>query len=329
MAVNFKDYYQILGVSPNATEEEIKKAYRRLARKYHPDVNPGDKAAEEKFKDINEAYEVLSDPEKRRQYDQLKAGWGSAPSGWEEIKFDFGDLGDLFGRRGPSGFSDFFEMFFGAGRARRAGFATRGRDQEAEISISLEDAHRGAKRTVTIQAEEPCADCKAEGFARGQLCSACRGLGFVRRPRSLEVAIPAGVREGSTIRLAGQGGFGRPPGDLYLRVRIEPHALFKLIGEQDVQIELPIAPWEAALGTKVKVPTLDGPVEVTIPAGSQGGQRLRLRGQGLRNRAGGRGDQYVKLKIVIPTRMTTKERELFQQLAASSTFDPRELMTRK
>jgi DnaJ-class molecular chaperone len=217
-------------------------------------------------------------------------------------------------------------MFFGT---RRAGFAMRGRDLQADISISLEDAHRGAKRTVTIQAEEPCANCNGEGFARRPLCPACRGLGFVRRPRSLEVAIPAGVREGSTIRLAGQGGFGRPPGDLYLRVKIESHPLFKLVGEHDVQIELPIAPWEAALGAKVKVPTLDGPVEVTIPPGSQGGQRLRLRGQGLRNRAGGRGDQYVKLKIVIPTRMTSKERELFQQLATSSSFDPRELIRRK
>jgi curved DNA-binding protein len=340
MAVKFRDYYEVLGVSRNASEDEIKKAYRKLARKHHPDVNPGDKTAEGKFKELNEAYEVLSDPEKRKRYDQLGANWKAGadftpPPGWEGARVDFGDLGDLFGGgRGPSGFSDFFESLFGdarrAGARAGPGFAMRGNDVEAEITLSLEEAHRGTTRSLTLQTTERCFDCGGSGSKDGKLCPTCRGAGVVRRPKTLDVNIPAGARDGSVIRLARQGepGTGNAPaGDLFLRVTIQPHRFFTVVNGDDVQIDLPVAPWEAALGAKVSVPTLDGPVEMTIPAGTQGGQKLRLRGQGLNRRGGGRGNQYVRLKIVNPEKMTNREKELFERLAAESRFNPRELIT--
>jgi curved DNA-binding protein len=341
MAVQFRDYYDVLGVSKTATKDDIKSAYRKLARKYHPDVNPGDKSAEEKFKELNEAYEVLSDPEKRKKYDALGPNWKAGqdfrpPPGWEGAKVeygDFGDMGDIFGGRGGGGFSDFFESLFGGRRGARAGagFAMRGQDVEAEIPLTLEEAHRGLKRSITLQLSETCPDCRGSGSKDGKtVCPTCHGAGAVRRPKSLEVTIPVGVRDGSVIRLAGQGepgSNGAAAGDLFLRVRIQPHRLFNRVGENDVQIELPVAPWEAALGAKVSVPTLDGPVEMTVPPGAQAGQRMRLRGQGLNRRGGGKGDEYVKLKIVNPPKLTPKERELFEKLAAESRFNARELMT--
>ncbi|MGE0128566.1 MAG: DnaJ C-terminal domain-containing protein [Blastocatellales bacterium] len=352
MAVKFHDYYQTLGVARGASEDEIKKAYRKLARKYHPDVNPGDKSAEEKFKELSEAYEVLSDAEKRRRYDQLGANWkagadftpppGWGPYGgrhgaWENVRVDYGDLGDIFGgAAGARGFSDFFETLFGAkgargargGAARGAGVAMRGQNVEAEMEIGLEDAHRGATRAIKIQTSVPCPECNGAGGINGRPCPTCRGAGIVAQPKTLDVSIPAGVREGSVIRLAGQGEPGTgaaPPGDLLLRLRLKPHRLFSVTPEGDVQIDLPVAPWETALGARVNVPTLDGSVEMTIPAGAQGGQRLRLRGLGLNRRSGGRGDEYVRLKIVTPPNPTETERALFEQLAAESRFNPREL----
>jgi len=337
MAVQFRDYYDVLGVPRAANEDEIKTAYRKLARKYHPDVNPGDKSAEEKFKEINEAYEVLSDSDKRKRYDQLGQNWKAGqdftpPPGWEEVNVGF-DFGDLFGSsRSAGGFSDFFENLFGGPRAGRrgAGFAMRGQEVQAEIPLTLEEGHRGVRRTITLQVTEPCPDCGGSGTKDGKtICPTCRGAGAIRRPKSLEVTIPAGVRDGSVIRLAGQGepgANGAPAGDLFLAVRIQPHRLFDVVRDNDVQVELPVAPWEAALGAKVTVPTLDGPVEMTIPAGAQAGQRLRLRGQGLSRRGGGRGDEYVKLKIVNPPKLAPKEKELFEKLAAESRFNARELM---
>jgi curved DNA-binding protein len=345
MAVKFRDYYEVLGVARTASGDEIKKAYRKLARKHHPDVNPGDKTAEEKFKELNEAYEVLSDPDKRKRYDQLGANWKAGaeftpPPGWTGWEGREGggrgfDFNEIFGEgRGASGFSDFFETLFSGGRGARAGagFAMRGSDVEAEITLTLEEAHRGLTRTLTFEASERCPECGGSGIKDNQTCPTCRGRGSIRRPKSLEVNIPAGVREGSIIRLAGQGepGSGNAQaGDLFLRVRIKPHPLFSIVGEDDIQVELPVAPWEAALGAKVNVPTLDGPVEMTIPPGAQGGQRLRLRGQGLNRRGaqgGGRGDEYVKLKIVIPPKLSPKEEELFEKMGAESRFDARELM---
>src|SRR5262245_24559447 len=336
MAVKFRDYYEILGVSKTATDDEIKTAYRKLARKNHPDVNPGNKAAEEKFKEINEAYEVLSDAEKRRRYDQLGQNWKAGadftpPPGWEGTRVEFGDLGDLCGGgRGQRGFSDFFESLFG-GRRHGAGrgFRMGGKDVEAKIALPLEAAHAGGTRSISFQATEPCPECKGTGSKDNKVCPTCRGAGAIRRPKVLEVTIPKGVRDGSVIRLAGQGGLGvngESSGDLLLHVRIEAHRLFRLAGNDDVELELPVAPWETALGAKVNVPTLDEPVEMKVPAGAQGGQKLRLRGQGLSRRGGGRGDLYVKLKIVIPHKLTVKEKELFEKLAAESSFKARELM---
>ena len=340
MAVQFRDYYDTLGLSKNASESDIKSAFRKQARKYHPDVNPGDQSAEEKFKEVNEAYEVLSDPAKRKRYDTLGPNWKAGeefrpPPGWQQQQAaDFGDMGDLFGRGGAGGFSDFFESLFGGGRGGRArgaaGFAMRGRDIEAEIEVTLEEAHRGGKRSFTLQSSETCPDCRGSGSKDGKtVCPTCRGAGMIRRPKALEVTIPPGVRDGSVIRLAGQGEpgvGGGPPGELFLRVRIRPHRLFDISGDNDVQIELPVAPWEAALGAKIAVPTLEGPVEMTIPAGTQGGQRLRLRGQGLNRRGGGRGDQYTRLQIVNPPRLNPGERDLFEKLRSESRFNARELM---
>jgi curved DNA-binding protein len=305
MAVKFRDYYEILGVAKTASDDEIKKAYRRLARKYHPDVNPGDKSAEEKFKEINEANAVLSDPEKRRRYDQLGSNYRDGgdftpPPGWENVHVSYEDLGDIFGQAGAGyDFSDFFKIFFGGAGPQRAGegFAVKGRDAEMELPLSIREAHRGGAYAFSIN------------------------------NKKIEVNIPVGVRNGTVIRLAGLGGPGSgkaPAGDLYLKVKLKPDPVFTVIAENDLQIELPLSPWEAVLGTKVQVPTLDGSVEMTVPPGSQTGQRLRLRGQGLRTRSGARGNQYVKLKIVVPTTLTDKERELFASLAAETRFNPRQ-----
>jgi curved DNA-binding protein len=320
MAVKFQDYYETLGVGRNASEDEIKKAYRKLARKYHPDVNK-DKEAEEKFKQVNEAHEVLKDPEKRKLYDQLGPDWQAGqdfkpPPGWENVHFEFRtDPGaEAFGF--DDGFSDFFGMLFGnrmAGGTRTAGghatWLMRGQDHEAEVAISLEDAYHGTTRTITLQGHE------IDG--QGQL-----------RPtvQNLQVKIPPGVTNGSRIRLRGKGGEGMggsPPGDLYLRVKLEPHPRFRVDGHH-LQIEVPVAPWEAALGTTVEVNTLDGTVNLKIPAGSQSGQKLRLRGKGLSRNGDGPGDLFARVKIVVPKELSPKEKELFSEMAKVSSFKPRE-----
>ncbi len=339
MAVKFKDYYEVLGVPRTASDDEIRKEYRKLARKYHPDVNKNDKAAEEKFKEINEAYQVLSDPEKRKKYDELGPNWQAGseftpPPGWETGgRADSRDFGDIFGAGGQTGFGDFFESVFGrrAGAAGRGGaaFRSKGETIDAEVPLTLEEAHHGVTRRISLEAAETCPTCGGTGAKDGRTCPTCRGSGVVRRPKSLEVTIPPGVHDGSIIRLAGQGepGInGGPPGDLRLHVRLEPHSLFHVTESGDMEVELPVAPWEAALGARVRVPTLDGTVEMTVPAGTQGGRRLRLRGQGLNRRGGGRSDLYVKIKIVIPPRLSSKERELFEKLATESRFDARELL---
>ena len=306
--MKFRDYYEVLGVSRTASDEEIKKAFRRLARKYHPDVNSGDKAAEEKFKEVNEAYTVLSDPEKRRRYDQLGSNWQNGadftpPPGWEGFNVHYEDLGNLFGgaSRGGFDFSDFFNSLFGAGGFPRtqagAGSAAKGRNVEAELPLTLQQIHRGGPHAFLYQ------------------------TGAADKRQSVEVNIPIGVREGTTIRLAGMG--KGSSGDLLLRVKLQPDPLFTLVGTDDLQSELALAPWEAVLGARITVPTIDGQVELAIPPGSQGGQRLRLRGQGLSRRNGARGDHYVKLKIVVPTDPTAVEKELFAKLAAQSPFQPR------
>lgn len=333
MAVKFQDYYQTLGVSRNASQDEIHNAYRKLARKFHPDINK-DAGAEEKFKQIGEAYEVLKDPEKRKRYDMLGSNWKAGqdftpPPGWENVHFDFqtgggGASGFRFRNGGLGGFSDFFKTFFGgmgggmdfdmgdfetaAGGSRAGPGTMRGQDHEAEITISLEDAYRGARRAITLQVAEP------------------DGAGGLRHSaRNYEVKIPPGIKDGGRIRLAGQGAKGMggaPAGDLYLRVRIAPHPTFRVRGH-DLEMDLKIAPWEAALGAKADVPTLDGPVTMTIPPGVQSGQRMRLKEKGLPKKGDARGDLYAVIQVAIPKDLSDKERELFEQLRDTSSFTPR------
>lgn len=312
MTVKFRDYYETLGVSRNAAPDEIKKVYRKLARKFHPDLNPNNKTAEERFKEINEAYEVLSDKEKRRRYDALGANYKSGmdftpPPGGQGFRGhagDMGDLGDMFGAAGRAGgFSDFFEMLFGGRRPGGPGAqaSARGSDLESEVSVTLDEAHRGTSRSVRV----PTGHGGAESFT---------------------VNIPKGVQDGSIIRVPGKGGagFGKGTrGDLYLRVQVEPNERFRLLDDGDIEVELPVAPWEAVLGGRVKVPTLDGPVEMRVPPNSQGGQVLRLKSKGPARPGGGRGDQYVRLKIVVPQKPSEKEIELLKKLAAESGFDAR------
>jgi curved DNA-binding protein len=339
MAVQFKDYYETLGVPRTASEADIRKHYRKLARQYHPDVNPGDKAAEDRFKEINEAYQVLSDPEKRKKYDDLGPNWQAGseftpPPGRQAAggRTEFRDFSDLFGNGGAGGgFSDFFEGMFGRGAGARTGaaFRRKGPNVEAEIEITLEEAHSGGTHRIAFEGSETCPECNGTGQKDNKACPKCHGSGLIRRRKSLEVTIPKGVRDGSLIRLAGQGepGInGGPPGDLLLRVRLAPHPLFRIIETDDLEIELPTAPWEAALGAKVEVPTLDGPVEMKIHAGTQGGQRLRLRGQGLNRRPSGRGDLYARIKLVNPPKLNREEKELYEKLAAESRFNARELL---
>jgi len=312
MAVQFRDYYETLGVSKSATDDEIKSAFRKLARKHHPDVAKDKKAAEEKFKQINEAYEVLSDPEKRRKYDQLGANWNQPggfqpPPEWgQQPSGGFHQWGGDGGRGvefefGGTGFSDFFEAFFGGGRGRSAfgGFggreatAERGADVEADILVTLEEALNGSMRTVSLRR---AGSNKVEKY---------------------QVKIPKGVHEGQRIRLAGQGEAGArggKSGDLFLRVRLAKHPDFSVEGSDLIQ-QVKIAPWQAALGTELKVPTLEGTVKLKIPTGTQGGQRFRLRERGLPGISEQRGDLYVVVQIQIPKKLTDREREIWAQLA--------------
>ncbi|HET6725758.1 MAG TPA: DnaJ C-terminal domain-containing protein [Gammaproteobacteria bacterium] len=305
--MEYKDYYKSLGVSRDANQDEIKRAYRKLARKYHPDVSK-EENAEAQFKEVQEAYEVLKDPEKRQAYDQLGQNWREGqnfrqPPNWNQGGFEF--RGGGFTGADTGAFSDFFESLFGrgfrgAGGSGGGGFQQpRGEDQFARIEITLEEAYGGATRQIAL--ENPAVD------AQGQVAM---------KRRSLNVKIPAGVRDGQQIRLGGQGAVG---GDLYLEVGIQPHRLFKLDG-RDVSLTVPVAPWEAALGAKVAVPTLGGEVTATIPAGAQSGQRLRLKGRGLPGKPA--GDQYLVLKTVTPPADTDEARRLYQQMKSLG-FNPR------
>jgi len=324
--MEYRDYYQTLGVARNATAEEIKKAYRRLARKYHPDVSK-EKDAEEKFKQVQEAYEVLKDPEKRAAYNQLGSDWKNGqqfrpPPDWGS-GFEFRGGGGGFRSRGFGGmggaeeaevdpaFSDFFSQLFGGGSpfgARGGGARTRaGRDHHARIDIELEEAFRGGTRTMELKRPELSSD--------GALRTSTH---------TVKVTIPAGVTDGQSLRLAGQGehsGSGGRSGDLYLEVHIRPHREYQLDGK-DVTITLPIAPWEAALGATVPVPTLGGTVEMRIPAGAQTGQKLRLRGRGLPGTPP--GDEYALLKVVLPPADTPEAKALYEQMQRELKFNPRE-----
>lgn len=324
--MDYKDYYQILGVSRGASKEEIQKAYRKLARKYHPDVSK-ETDAEARFKELSEAYEVLKDPDKRQKYDRFGSAWkqarrtGEAPPGWDGVHFDFGSGGGGFRFEGAgpgfggSGFSDFFEMLFGEGGrsgvrggARMGSFQTGGRartgrggDLEAGIALSLEEAARGGRREITLS--DP-----ATGEAR-----------------TLAVKIPPGVKPGGRIRLAGQGSpgpGGGPRGDLYLRVELAPDPRLRIEGD-DLHVTVPIAPWEAALGGRATVPTLNGEVAVKIPPGTSSGRRIRLRGKGFPRRKGEAGDLFAEFRIVVPEQPSEEERKLWEELKQASSFEPR------
>lgn len=322
MAVQFQDYYQTLGVARTASPEEIKQAFRKLARVHHPDVAKNKAAGEAKFKEINEAYEVLGDPDKRKRYDELGANW---QDGGGQTAYGAGPRGRARTAPGSpdfefdgTGFSDFFESFFGsgrggAGRPRRGPvamdedeeFVQAGGDVEADLLVTLEEALHGAQRKVTLR--RPAQNGAAD------------------RLNTYQVRIPAGVHEGQRIRLAGQGGAGyggAAPGDLYLRVRLARHPDFTVEGA-DLNYDLELAPWEAVLGVSVKIPALDGVTTLRVPAGTAAGSRLRLRGLGLPREGKGRGDLYATVWIQVPATVTAEERAAWEKLAEASKFNPR------
>lgn len=313
--MEYKDYYATLGVERDAKPEEIQKAYRKMARKYHPDVNQV-AGAEERFKEVTEAYEVLKDPEKRQTYDRFGSNWnrrgagsGGPPPGFEGVRFDFG--------QGGSGFSSFFDMLFGnrgaggfggggadpfAGFGGRGGpFSSAGADQEATLHLSLEEAARGGQREIRLADPET-----------GQ-------------EKTFSVNLPKGVKPGQKVRLSGRGGGGTggaPAGDLYLKVQIEPNPTFRLEGI-DLYTDLPVTPWEAALGGPASVATLEEMVTVRVPPGSSTGRKIRLRGKGFPNPKGESGDLYAEIKVVVPDKLSEREKELFEELAEVSRFNPR------
>lgn len=316
-----KDYYQILGVSRDASEKEIKQAYRRLARKHHPDLNPGDKSAEARFKEINAAYEVLSNPEKRKKYDQFGEQWEHADQfaeagrqgrvRWDFGKggttFEYGDLGDIFS-----------SLFEGSGIGSRMAYQPqRGQDVESPVEVTLEEAYRGSTRIIQLQTEEPCAACGGTGTVGNRVCTMCGGSGVKVMPRHLEVKIPAGVRDGSRIRMAGEGGPGRgrgSKGDLYLVVKIIPHRLFERKGD-DLYAEVSVPLATAMLGGEITVPSLNGDLSLRIPPETQNSRVFRLAGKGMPKLGdSGRGNMFAKVKVVLPTGLSDEERKLFEQL---------------
>ena len=369
-----QDYYETLGVKRGAAAEEVRKAYRRLARKYHPDVNPGDKSAEEKFKQIQEAYDVLSDPKKRKMYDQFgfyseqfKGGPGPGAGGFDFGGFDFSDF--AAGGPGASGrgssfgdiFSDFFSRFTG-GAGERPAEPARGSDLEYEVEIGFWDSIRGAVRKLAISRLAACTACHGSGAAGGPatctachgrgsvtqqtgrmrfnltctrcqgsgrvrtICRHCRGEGKLARPETLEVRIPAGVADGSRVRVAGRGNAGSagtPAGDLYIITRVRPHEFFERRGD-DIHTVVPITVSEAALGARIEVPTVDGRALLKVPAGTQSGTRFRLREKGAPSlRTGGRGDHYVEVRIVLPKVLDERQKAMLKDFNRLTRDDPR------
>jgi DnaJ-class molecular chaperone len=369
-SVQFKDYYETLGVPRTASEKDIRSAYRKLARQHHPDLNPGDKAAEERFKEINEAHEVLTDADKRKLYDRFGEDWqryrdagftgdekftAPGPAGQRaggSATFDPNDFSQWFSSQGDgSGYtfhttdegddshSDFFETLFGSRGSpfdRFGGFssgysstrprtrtrqirAQRGEDAEVPVEITFDEAFRGTTRQIQLQVSEPCPTCGGTGEVRGQECPTCDGTGFVRRTKTLEVNIPAGIDTGKRVRMAGQGGpglNGGPAGDVNLLITVKPDRRFTRDGD-DLRTDVDVPVTTAVLGGEVEVTTPTGKVALRIPAETQSGRSFRLRGQGmpkLRAHGGDRGDLLARARIVTPTQITDRERELYEEL---------------
>ena len=359
MAEQKRDYYEVLGVSRGASEDEIKKAYKKMARKYHPDLNPGDKTAEEKFKEVNEAYEVLSDADKKARYDQYghagvdpNFGAGGFGGGFDG-SFDFGDLGDIFG--------SFFGGGFGGGRRTNPNAPQRGESIRMSIAISFEDAAFGCEKAVTVERYETCDTCHGNGCAPGtspevcpdchgtgtvqvrrqtpmgvfatsspcpkcggkgriihQPCKDCRGSGMVRKKKTIQASIPAGIDNGQTISIRGQGNAGKnggPAGDLLITITVRPHELFRREGTS-VLCEAPITFTQAVLGAELEIPTIDGKVKYTLPEGTQSGTTFRLKGKGIPSINGrGRGDQYVTVYIETPKNLNKEQKEALKKFA--------------
>jgi len=337
--MQYRDYYKILGVPKTADDKAIKAAYRKLARKFHPDVNKG---ASERFKEINEAHTVLSDPEKRRRYDTLGPDWeryartdaggGRSPFEGQEVRFeqsgDSGAFSDFFrsifgdligGARGGGGFRDVDFGDVGGGRSAEwspGGYAqSPASDVEASIDLTLEEAFRGTRKTISLELDEPCTTCGGSGHVNRNPCPQCHGTGWSKARRDLDVKIPAGVDTGSRVRVAGAGarGGGRS-GDLYLRITVRPDPRFERRGD-DLHMDLPVQVADAALGAEVTVPTLKGQVSMKIPAETSSGRQFRLRGYGMPHLKGnGAGDQIVRVQISLPSPLQAREKELFQEL---------------
>lgn len=336
--MDFKDYYQVLGVKRDASEKDIRSAFRKLARQYHPDVNKDDKQAEARFKEVNEANEVLSDPEKRQMYDRFGADWqryqqaqangqgtsqdfsqwftGGRPSsgggGGQRVEYrDFSEVGE---------FSDFFETLFGGGRRGRNGAGVpmprRGADEEVEAELTLEEAEQGTTRMVSLQTNAICPTCGGSGVKDHRRCPTCGGSGYTAQNRRLEARIPAGVADGARIRLSGQGGSGAaggPNGDLYLRVRLLPHKQFEREGS-DLRTTVDVPLYTALLGGEIAVPALGSRLSLRIPPETQNGKVFRLRGKGLAAGRDQRGDLLARINVVLPTGLSDDERETFARL---------------
>ena len=353
MAVEYKDYYRILGVGKDASEKEIKQAYRRLARKYHPDVNPGDTTAEDRFKEIGEAYAVLGDAQKRKKYDQFgpslrdgsfwrQSGGAAGPRAGSRVYTTTRDFAKDFDAGGfGAGFSDFFDALFGQGGLGRTRGATaepgtgapgtgvpgngaaprtaaKGTDVEQPIEVTLEEVATGGNRVFSMQMPEVCPTCRGTALVNGKLCPNCNGAGTINKARRIEVKIPAGVQTGSRIRIKGEGNpsaGGGPKGDLYLVVTVQPHPTFDRKGN-DLYVEVPVPLTKAMLGGEVNVPTLKGgQLSMKVPAETQNARTFRLGGQGLPAlRSEQKGDLYAKVRVILPDNLSARERELFQEL---------------